>query len=80
MKGVRRNDSKTTGAETGNATTLSVAEEARKAISAGNNRTHSNGGSKKDKCGNGAPIAKNKVGVMQPLYNRSRQGEELLYL
>ena len=80
MKGVRKNDSKTTGAETGNATILSVAEKARKAISAGNNRTHSNGGSKKDKCGDGVPIAKSKVSATQPLYNRSRQEEELLYL
>ena len=80
MKGVRRKDSKTIGAKTGNATTLSVAEEARKAISAGNNRTHSNRGSKKDKCSDGASIVKSKIGVMQPLCNRSKQEEELLYL
>ena len=50
----------------------SVAEETRNATLASDNRTHFNGGSRKDKCSDGIAIVENKVGTMQPLCNGSR--------
>jgi len=72
IKRTRGNNSEATGAETDNATTLSVVEEARNTTSVGDNRTHSNGRSRKNEHGNGMTTAEDRVGAMQPLCNGSR--------
>jgi len=41
--------------------TTSVAEKTGNASSAGNNRAHSNGGSRKDKGSNGVPLTEGRV-------------------
>jgi len=51
-KGTRESSSKITGAKTSNATTISVTEEAN-ALSAGDNRACSDGGSRENKYGDG---------------------------
>ena len=66
MKRAGGDSSKTTEAETDNATTLSVAEEAN-APSAGNNRACSDGESREDKYGNGMTSAEDRVGATQPI-------------
>jgi len=80
MKEIRRNCFKTTEAETDNATTLSMVEEAGNAASVGDNKTHPNGGSRKDECSNSTTIAENKVDTTQPICYRDRQRKELLHL
>jgi len=80
MKGSGGNSSKTTGVETEHATTISVVEEAGNASPVGDNGAHSDGRSRKNKCGDGAPTTEGRVGVTQPICHRSRQGEELLCL
>ena len=79
MKEVGGDSSKTTGVETDNATTISVAKETN-AFSAGNNRACSNGESREDECGDGMATAENRVGTMQLICHGGRQGEELLCL
>ena len=80
MKRAGGNSPKTTGAEKNNAMTPSMAEEARNAASVGDNRACSDGGSRKDKYGNGTATAEGRVGTMQPICHGNRQGEELLCL
>ena len=60
--------------------TSSIAEEARNATSVDDNRTYTDRESKKDKYNDSIATAEDRVGVIQPLYNRSRQGKELLCL
>ena len=79
MKGTGGSSSKTTGAEIGNAMTISVAEKAN-AFSAGDNRTCSNGESRKNKRGNDTAAVENRVGAMQPICHGGRQEEKLLCL
>ena len=79
MKEAGGDSSKTTGAETDNATTISVAKETN-TFSAGNNRACSDGGSREDECGDGMATAENRVGTMQLICHRGGQGEELLCL
>ena len=79
MKGTGGSNSKTTGAEIGKTMTISVAEKAN-AFSAGNNRTCSNGGSRKDEHGNDMAAAEDRVSIMQPICHGGRQGEKLLHL
>jgi len=67
MKRTRGNCSEATGAEIDNATTLSVAEKVRSALSAGDHRAHSNGRSRENKCSNGMPVAESRVGAMQSI-------------
>jgi len=79
MKRTGRNSSKTTGAETNDTTTLSVAEEVEN-TSAGDNRACSNRESRKDKCSDSITTAENRVGTMQPICHGDRQGKKLLCL
>ena len=79
MKRAERDSSKTIGAETDNAMTISIANEAN-AFSAGDNSTCSNRGSRKDECSDDIAAAKNRVGLTQLICHRGKQGEELLYL
>ena len=72
MKGIGGNSSKITGAETDNAMTPSMAEEARNATLADNNRAHSNRGSREDKYGDSMTTAKNRVGITQSIYYENK--------
>ena len=72
MKRAGGNSPKTTGAEKNNAMTPSMAEEARNTTSAGNNRAHSNRGSREDKYGNSMTTAKNRIGTTQSIYYENR--------
>jgi len=69
------------GAATDIATTISIAEEANTS-SAGANKACSNGGSRKDKCGDGERTRTGNRGAFQkrPLCYRSRSGKKLLCL
>jgi len=60
--------------------TLSVAEEARNALSAGDNRACSNRRSRENECSNDIPITEGKIGTMQPICHGDRQREKLLCL
>ena len=79
MKEAGGNSSKTTGAEIGNATTISMAERAN-GFSADNNRACSNEGSRKNKCSNDIAAAEDRVGTTQSICYGDRQREELLHL
>jgi len=79
MKRTEGSSSKTTGPETSNITTISVAEKAF-AFSAGDNRTCYNAESKKNECGNEMAAAGDRVGITQPICYGGRQGKELLRL
>ena len=79
MKGTRGSSSKTTGAKTSNAITISVAEETN-APSVGDNRACSDRGSREDKYSDGTTVAKGSVGATQPICHGGRQEEELLCL
>ena len=79
-KRTRRGSSKTIGAEIDNATTLSVAEEARNTTLVDDNRACSDGGSRKNKHSDDITVAEGRVGATQPLCHEDRQGEELLCL
>ena len=72
MKRIEENSFKITGAETDNAMTPSMAEEARNATSASNNRAHSNRGSREDKYGDSMTTAKNRIGTTQSIYYENR--------
>ena len=72
MKRIKKNSSKTTGAETNNAMIFSVAKKARNAPSVGDNRACSNEGSRKKECNNGVATVESRVDVMQPIYYRDR--------
>jgi len=72
MKGIGGNSFKITGAETDNAMTPSMVEEARNATSVGDNRAHSNRGSREDKYGDSMTTAKNRVGTTQSIYYEDR--------
>ena len=80
MKRIKKNSSKTTGAEIDNAMTFSMAEEARNAPSVGDNRACSNKGSRKKEYNNSVATVESRVGATQPIYYRDRQGEKLLHL
>jgi len=79
MKEAGGNSSKTTGAETGNVMTISMAEKAN-SFSADNNRACSNKESRKNKCGNDMAAAEDRIGTTQSICHRDRQEEELLHL
>ena len=79
MKGTGGSSSKTTGAERGNAMTISVAEKAN-AFSAGDNSACSNRGSGEDKYGSSVEIRHGCSSKKESLCNRNRLGEELLCL
>jgi len=55
-----------------------MAKKAGNALAAGANRAYSNGRSRKDKHGNGAPLAEGRVGATQPICHGSKQEEKLL--
>jgi len=61
---------------TSNAMTTSMVEEAGNATSVDNNRTHSNGGSRKDGCSDDMPSAKGKGYTKKPLCYEDGQEEE----
>jgi len=71
MKRSGGNSSKTTGAETKHATTISVVEEAGNTSPVDDNGACSDGRSRKNKCGDGALTTEGRVGAMQPIYYRS---------
>jgi len=79
MKRAGGNSSKTIGAETNNATTISVAKNAN-VSSADDNRACFDGGSRENECGNGTTTTEDRVGAMQPICHGSRQEEKLLCL
>jgi len=49
-----------------------IAKKAGNTSEVGANRAYSNRGSRKDKCANGMPLAKGRVGLTQPICHRSR--------
>jgi len=55
-----------------NAITTSVAEEAGNATLVGDNRAHSNEGSRENECGNNMLSTKERGCSKKPLYNGSR--------
>ena len=57
---------------------LNMAKRTGNASVAGTDRAYSNGGSRKDKHGNGMPSVESMVGATQFIYHGSRQGKELL--
>jgi len=64
------------GIVTSNAMTTSMAEETGNAILVSNNRTCSNGGSRKDRCSDDMPSAKDRGYTKKPLCYRGRQEGE----
>ena len=81
MKEVGGDSSKTTGVETDNATTISVAKETN-AFSADANKACSNGGSRKDECGDSEGTGAGGRGASQkrPLCYGNKSGKKLLCL
>ena len=77
--GAERISFQTAETETGNATTANMAEEARNAPSAGNNRACSNGRNREDKCSNDASSTDNRICSKKPIcYGCRQEGEKKL--
>jgi len=57
-----------------------MVEKVRNTFSVGNNRAHSNGRNKENKCSNGVSVVEGRVGATQPIHHRDRQRKELLCL
>jgi len=67
----------TGGTETDIATTTSVAEKVRNATLVGDNRTHSDGGSREDECGDGkASAARSRVFSKESIYHGCGQKDK----
>ena len=67
-------------AATSKATTTSMAKEAENAFSVSNNRTHSDKGSRKDKCGNDVFSTEGRGCSKKLLCYKHRQKKKLLYI
>jgi len=80
MKRTKGNSSEATRAETDNAMTFSVVEEARNTPLVDDNGAHSNERSRMNECNNSMPITEGSVSTMQSICHRDRQREKLLCL
>jgi len=74
--GAERISFQTVETETNNAITANMAEKARNAPSAGNNRACSNGRNKEDKCSNDVSSTDNRICSKKPIYYGRRQERE----
>ena len=76
MIGAGRISSQTAGIETSNVMATNVAEEARNALSAGDNRACSDGESREDKCSNDMSSTESRVCLKKPICYRHGQERE----